>query len=229
MIYSVCDIEVPPGKVNEALASLGEAVSAGRIGGELRACWYAELGRLNRILAISAHPARKRSTRRTQKALAGDNAYGVAGVAIGITLDAFASFPDFDVLPPGSHGPVFEVRTYQLRKAGLAPTLALWAKAIPPRSQALAAGDRHVRLERSVPRFMHIWPFRSLNDRMRHPRGSGEAGPVASARRARAHRAMQSEIFLPAAFSPVTNDDPHARFARCPRGRSSLGAALRPI
>ena len=203
MIYSVCDIEVPPGKVNEALASIGDAVAARRLGGELRACWYAELGRLNRILAISAHPSAEALAEMHRQTLAGDNAYGVAGVAVGITLDAFASFPDFDVLAPGSHGPVFEVRTYQLRKTGLTPTLALWAKAVPPRSQLSPLATAMYALSGRVPRFMHIWPFRSLNERMQLREEAVKQGLWPPPGGLAHIEQMQSEIFLPAAFSPV--------------------------
>jgi len=54
MIYSVCTIEVPPGKVNAAVAGVKSALEAGAITGELRACWYSEIGRLNSVLMISA-------------------------------------------------------------------------------------------------------------------------------------------------------------------------------
>ena len=203
MIYSVCDIEVPPGKVNEALASVGEAFAAGRVGGELRACWYAEIGRLNRILAISAYPTAEALAEAHGGALASDNAYGVAGVAVAVTFDVYAAFPDFEVLAPGNHGPVFEVRTYQLRKAGLAPTLALWAKAIPPRSTLSPLSTAMYALSGRVPRFMHIWPFRTLNDRLRL-REEAVKQNLWPPPGGLAHiEAMQSEIYFPAAFSPV--------------------------
>lgn len=203
MIYSVCDIEVPPGKVNDALAGIGEAFAAKRAAGELRACWYAEIGRLNRILAISAHESGEALADAHREALASDDAYGVAGIAVGITLDAFAPFPEFDVLAPGSHGPVYEVRTYQLRKAGLVPTIGLWAKAIPPRSTLSPLATAMYAVSGRVPRFMHIWPFRSLNDRMRLREEAVKRGLWPPPGGLAHIEAMQSEVFLPASFSPV--------------------------
>ena len=203
MIYSVCSIEVPPGKVNDALASLGEAVKAGHIGGDLRACWYSEIGRLNRILAISAHPSGEALAAAQQAALTSDNAYGVASIATHITLDAYAAFPDFHVLTPGNVGPVFEVRQYQLRKAGLAPTLELWRKVIPARSKLSPLATAMYAINGLVPRFMHIWPYRTLDDRMRIREDAVKQGVWPPPGGIAHIEAMQSEIFLPAAFSPV--------------------------
>lgn len=203
MIYSVCSIEVPPGKVNDALAGLGEAFKSNRVAGELRGCWYAELGRLNRILAISAHATTEALAEAQRNALASENAYGVADIASGITLDAFASFPDFDVLPAGEHGPVYEIRTYQLRKAGLAPTLALWAKAVPARSKLSPLATAMYAISGLVPRFMHIWPYRSLNDRMRVREDAVKQGLWPPPGGLAHIEQMQSEIYLPAAFSPA--------------------------
>jgi len=67
MIYSVCTIEVPPGRVNDAVAGIGAAAEAGRFSGELRACWYSEIGRLNRILTIIGYQSAMRWSRRTRK------------------------------------------------------------------------------------------------------------------------------------------------------------------
>src|SRR5690242_4264832 len=108
MIYSVCNIDVPPGKVNEALASFGEAAQTGRIGGRLLACWYSEIGRLNRILAITEHENGEAMAAAQQAALMSEDAYGVAKLATHVTLDAYAPFPDFPVLTPGDLGPIFE-------------------------------------------------------------------------------------------------------------------------
>ena len=203
MIYSVCSIEVPPGKVNDALAGLADAVKAGRVGGELHACWYSEIGRLNRILAISAHPSAEAFALAQDSALRSDNAYGVANLATHVTLDAFASFPEFDVLTPGNVGPVFEVRQYQLRKTGLAPTLELWRKVVPARSKLSPLSTAMYALSGLVPRFMHIWPFRTLDERMRLREEAVKQGLWPPPGGIAHIETMQSEIYLPAAFSPV--------------------------
>ena len=50
-VYSSCSIAVPPGQVSAAL----EPLAGVRLdGGTLCGCWYAEIGRLNRILMVHA-------------------------------------------------------------------------------------------------------------------------------------------------------------------------------
>lgn len=203
MIYGVCTIEVPPGKVNDALAGLREAVTAGHAGGKLLACWYSEIGHLNRVLAIFAHDGGESLAVAQQNALKSDDPFGVAAMATHLTLDAYAAFPDFPVLTPGDVGPIFEVREYRLRKAGLAPTIELWRKQIPLRSSVSPLGTALYALNGLVPRFMHIWPYRTLNDRLDLRNEAVKQG-VWPPPGGLAHiEAMHSEIFLPAAFSPV--------------------------
>lgn len=203
MIYGVCTIEVPPGKVNDALASLGEAVKAGRTGGKLLACWYSEIGRLNRVLAIFEHDSGESLAVAQQQALNSDDPFGVAKVATHLTLDSYAAFPDFPVLTPGAAGPIFEVREYRLRKAGLAPTIELWRKQIPLRSAVSPLGTALYALNGLVPRFMHIWPYRTLNDRLDLRNEAVKQGVWPPPGGLVHIEAMHSEIFLPAAFSPV--------------------------
>lgn len=203
MLYSVCSIEVPPGKVNEALASLSVAVTAGRAGGDLRACWYSEIGRLNRILAITAHASANALAQAQQAALTSDDPLGVANLATTMTLDAYTPFPDVDVLQPGDVGPVFEVREYQLKRSGLAATFAAWAKVLKARTELSPLSTVMYAVSGHVPRFMHIWPYRSLNDRMRIREDSVKQGVWPPPGGLPHIESMRSEIFLPAAFSPL--------------------------
>ena len=203
MIYSVCSIEVPPGKVNDALARFGQAVAAGTVGGELRACWYCEIGRLNRILAISAHEGPEALAAAQQSAMTSSDPYGVAELATQLASDAYVAFPEFDVLPPGSVGPVFEVRQYHLRKAGLAPTVELWGRVAKARAKLSPLATVMYAVNGLVPRFMHIWPYRSLNDRMQIREDAVKQGLWPPPGGLAHIESMQSEIFLPAAFSPV--------------------------
>ena len=200
MLYSVVNVEVHPGKVSDALA--GIAKSAG--GREaLRACWYSEIGRLNRVLAIYAYPSADALSSAQSAILTGEDPYGVSSLATGVTVDAYASFPGVDVLTPGDYGPVFEVRQYQLRRTGLKPTLDLWAKALPPRSTLSPAATVLYALSGLVPRFLHVWPYRALNDRMRIREEAVKQGLWPPPGGLAHIESMQSEIYLPAAFSPV--------------------------
>ena len=203
MIYSICTIEVPPGKVNDAVAGLGQAVKAGRLGGELRACWVSEIGRLNRIMAITAFPSADTMMAANQALLTSDDPFGVAGVATALTLDTYTTFPGVDFLQPGDYGPVYEVRVYQLKRPGVTPTFAAWDKVLAARTQLSPLATVMYALDGVVPRFMHIWPFRSLNERTRIREDAVKQGVWPPPGGLPHLETMQSEIFLPASFSPL--------------------------
>jgi NIPSNAP protein len=203
MIYSVCSIEVPPAKHSAALAGIKQAIDADRIAGELRGCWYCEIGRLNRVLAIWAYPSADALAEDRDAILRSDDPFGVTGVALEITLDAYATFPGVEFLPPGAAGPVYEVREYRLKRSGLAPTFAAWAKVLDARRKVSPLATVMYALDGAVPRFMHIWPFTTLNDRMRLRAEAVSQGVWPPPGGLEHIEAMQSEIYLPAAFSPL--------------------------
>ena len=201
--YSVCAIDVPPAKHNVALAGIKQAIDRGRIAGELRACLYCEIGRLNRVLAIWAYASAHAQDADHHQLLKSGDPFGVAEVATGLTLDAYATFPGVDFMPPGAVGPVFEVREYRLRRSGLSATFAAWDKVLEARRSVSPLATVMYAVSGVVPRFMHIWPFASLNDRMRLREVAVEQGVWPPPGGLDHIETMQSEIYLPAAFSPL--------------------------
>jgi len=204
MIYSVCTIEVPPARANDALSGLSKAIEAGRLGaGELRACWYSEIGRLNRVLAVAAYPSANDLEAANRAMLTSDDPFGVASVATAISLETYAAFPGVDFLQPGDVGPIFEVREYALRQGTVAPTFAAWQKVLAARTALSPLAIVMYALSGSVPRFMHIWPFRSLDERMAIRADSVKRGVWPPPGGLPLLETMRSEIFLPAPFSPL--------------------------
>jgi NIPSNAP len=203
LIYHVCSIEVPPAKHNAALAGVKQAIDGRRIAGELRGCWYCEIGRLNRVLAIWAYPSADALAADRNAILQSGDPFGVTDVALKVTLDAYAAFPGVDFLPPGAAGPVYEVREYRLKRAGLSPTFAAWDKVLAARKKISPLVSVMYALDGAVPRFMHIWPFATLNDRMRLRTEAVSQGVWPPPGGLEHIEAMRSEIFLPAAFSPL--------------------------
>lgn len=200
MLYHVIDIEVPPAKVNSALEGLAPALSRGN--GTLRACWYAEIGRLNRVLAIREYASADRLAEDERESLTSRDPFGVAGVATAVTCDTYTTFPGVPFLPQGKLGPIFEVRTYRLKRDGLAATFAAWDKVREARAKLSPLTVMYA-TSGQVPRFMHIWPYATLNDRMAIRDAAVKQG-IWPPPGGLAHiETMQSEIFLPAAFSPV--------------------------
>ena len=118
-------------------------------------------------------------------------------------MDTYASFPFMQAMQAGQYGPVFEVRTYVLKPDGVAATIELWRQWVPGRttlSPLLAAMHS---ITGTVTRFMHIWPYASVDERSRL-RAKALSDKVWPPPGGPDHlQTMQSDIYVPAGFSPI--------------------------
>lgn len=203
MLYSVMTVEVPPGKVNDALARMEPALARERTNGELRGCWYSEIGRLNRVLAISSYRSAEAMQEDRAKMLRGGDPLGVAEIADSIETETYAPFPGVEFLPPGRLGPIYEVRTYHLKRASVEPTFAAWAKVLEARRKVSELAIVMYGVDGHVPRFMHIWPYATLNERLSLRDAAVRQGVWPPPGGLPHLESMRSEIFLPAKFSPM--------------------------
>jgi len=202
MLYCVTQIGVAPGKVNAALEVLARTATAAA-GGRLRGCWYSEIGRLNRILVIHEHSDATSLQATLDTALRSGNPFGLAELAGTLEAEPYAMFPGIEFLAPGKPGPMYEVRTYQLKRGGLTATFEAWAKVLEARTRLSKLAAVMYGISGSVPRFMHIWPFESLDQRMAIRERAVKEGVWPPPGGLPHIESMQSEIYLPAAFSPL--------------------------
>ena len=198
--YDVTIITVRPGTHPKALAVLKDGLAHAS---DLRACWYSELGALNQILLIreAADPAKTIADRFAQ--LNSKNPFGIGENVTGMTMDTYVSFEFIAPLQAGEFGPYFEVRTYVLKPNGLPPTIELWRQAVPGRANVSPLLAAMVSVTGSVIRFIHIWPYKTLDERGRL-RAKAVADGVWPPPGGPSHlAAQQSDIYLPAPFSPI--------------------------
>jgi hypothetical protein len=202
MHYDVTIITVRPGTHPAALMRL-EQTLASSPGSELLACWYSEIGALNRILVIHAAGDMMRGRADREAILRTGNPLGIGEYIVGLSMDTYVSFPFMPPMAAGQYGPIFEVRTYVLKPDGLLATIELWRQSAPGRaalSPLLAAMHS---ITGTVARFMHIWPYSDLNERARM-RAQAVADKLWPPPGGPDHLAMmQSDIYLPADFSPT--------------------------
>jgi hypothetical protein len=198
--YDVTTITLKPGTNSQALATLGNALS-GRA--ELLACWHSEIGALNQILLIANAGDAAAGLAARQALLSEGNPFGIGEHIAGMSLDTYISFDFIEPMRPGEHGPFYEVRSYMLKPDGLAPTIERWRKALPARmgiSPALAAMSS---VTGPVTRFIHIWPYKSLDERARI-RAKAVAEGIWPPPGGPAYLAtQQTDIYVPAPFSPM--------------------------
>ena len=201
MHYDVTIITVRPGTEQKALARLKETLPS-VAGDELLACWYSDVGSLNRILLIHAAPDMMRVHADREKILRSGN-LGVGEYIVGTSMDIYVSFPFMLPMTAGQYGPVFEVRTYILKPDGLPATIELWRKWVPGRARLSPLLAAMHSIAGTVTRFVHIWPYASLEERVRL-RTKAVADKLWPPPGGPDHlTAMQSNIYLPADFSPM--------------------------
>jgi NIPSNAP len=198
--YDVATATVRPGTHPQALAVLEKTLTRDP---SLLACWYSEIGALNRILVIrkSADPAATIEHRFAM--LSARSPLGIGEFIVDLSLDTYVSFDFMPELQPGAVGPCFEVRSYSLKSDGLAPTIELWRKAVPARARVSPLLAAMVAVSGAAIRFLHIWPYKTFDERARL-RAKAVADGVWPPPGGPGHLiSQQADIYLPAAFSPI--------------------------
>lgn len=202
MTYDVTIITVRPGTHPAALTRLAHVLSAAAAD-ELLACWYSDLGALNQVLLIHSRPDAARAVGERAAILQSKSPFGVGDLIVSMTMDTYVSFPFMQPMTGGQYGPFYEVRTYMLKPDGLAATLELWRKAVPGRVTVSPLLAAMYSVTGAVTRFMHIWPYASLDERQRLRAKAVADGVWPPPGGPDQLAAQQADVFLPAEFSPM--------------------------
>jgi hypothetical protein len=203
MQYDVTIITTRPGTAPKAIAKLESPLTSGHAGKNFLACWYSEIGALNQILIIRNSPNLAEAVAEREAVLRSGNPFGIGEFIAGMSMDTYTSFDFIKPMQPGTHGPFYEVRCYILKPEGLAPTIALWEKAVPAREKISPLLAAMTSVSGPVTRFMHIWPYASLDERQRLRAKSVTDGVWPPPGGPDQLAVMQTDIFLPAVFSPM--------------------------
>jgi hypothetical protein len=198
--YDVTIATVRPGTHPQALAAVDKTLAGDS---NLLACWYSDIGALNRILIIRKSADAAKVMQNRLAALSARNPFGVGEFVTDLSLDTYVSFDFMPPLQGGAYGPCYEVRSYVLKPDGLAPTIELWRKAVPGRAGVSPLLAAMVAVTGAAIRFMHIWPYKSYDERARL-REKAVADGVWPPPGGPGHLlSQQADIYLPAAFSPI--------------------------
>jgi hypothetical protein len=203
VIYDVTILTVRPGMHPQALDKLKDWLAAAPLSGKLLACWFSELGAVNQILLLRHYDDEGRLLSDRRAVLESGNPCGAGEFLVTMTMDTYVPFPIRETIEPGDFGPIYEVRTYELKSDGLKPTIALWDKAVPARAKISPVIAAMYSVTGTVTRFLHIWAYRSLDERMRL-RAKSVADGVWPPPGGPGHLiSQQADIYLPAPFSPL--------------------------
>jgi hypothetical protein len=199
--YDVTIVTVRPGTHPQALAVLGKSLADDR---SLLACWYSDIGAVNQILIIRKPADAAATLDARYAALSAPDPLGISEYVVAMAMDTYVSFDFIPPLQPGEFGPCYEVRSYVLKPDGLAPTIAAWRKAAPGRMKISPVLAAMTSVTGAVPRFLHVWPYKSFDERARQ-RAKAAADGVWPPPGGPGHLVSQQvDIYLPAPFSPMT-------------------------
>jgi hypothetical protein len=180
--------------------ALGEWLKANPRKGEFLACLVAEIGDLNKVMLLHRYDGEADLAADRAAVAASADPYGIGDMIAGTTSDTFELFPFLPAIKAGACGPIFEVRT---RSQGLQPTIASWEKAVPARVKMTPLLGAMYSTTGAVTRFMHIWPYPSLEVRAQTRRTAIETGVWPPPGGPGQLLTMANAIFLPAPFSPI--------------------------
>src|SRR5580704_17082694 len=162
--YDVTIVTVRPGTHPQALDVLGKSLADDR---NLLACWYSDIGAVNQILIIRKATDATATLDARFAALNAANPLGISEYTVAMAMDTYVSFDFIAPLRPGEFGPCYEVRSYVLKPDGLAPTIAAWRKSVPGRMKISPVLAAMTSVTGAVTRFLHVWPYKSFDERAR--------------------------------------------------------------
>ncbi len=198
--YDVTIITVRPGTQGKALDVLKDGLDGAP---DVLACWFSEIGALNNILLLRNSTDAAATLASRQVALTSRNPFGIGEFITHMAMDTYTAFDFMAPIKPGTIGPCFEVRTYVLRPDGLSPTIDLWRKHVPARAAISPLLTAMTSATGTVARFMHIWPYKSLDERARLRAQAVTEGVWPPPGGPGHNVVMQSDIYLAAPFSPL--------------------------
>lgn len=204
MIYEIRTYRLAPGSVAEVEKRFGEAYQHRKKYSPLIAFWHTEIGPLNEIVHVWPYAdVAERARVRAEAAKDAGWPPKIQEFIVGMTSEVLVPFSFLPELRPGKLGPIFEMRYYTI-KAGTLPGLQKrWESHIGARiklSPVVLAG--HVEFGEAN-RFIHIWGYESLDQRMAIRERARETGVWPPPGGGDTLLTMANKIMLPAAFSPV--------------------------
>lgn len=212
MIYEVRTYDLKPGSLPEVEKRFGEAYEKSRKFLELAAFWHTDIGPLNQIIHV--WPYRDLEERAKIRAAAiseGTWPPKIGEFIVKTRSDIMKPFAISPELRPGKMGPYFEMRIYQYATGELPKIIEAWEKTLPARlkySPLCAAWYSELG---ELNQFVHIWPYPSLDARIRIRQEMQVAGvwpPPVAARKQEGIPSyemikQESKILMPASFSPL--------------------------
>jgi len=212
MIYEVRTYDVQPHSIPEVEKRFAEAYEVRKAVSPLAAFFHTEIGPLNQIIHIWPYKDMQERDRLRAEAMKLNGwPPKIAEFILWQRTDIFLPFSFSPEIKPGKQGPFFEMRTYTVANGHeMAKMEAMWAAALPERMKFSPVTAVWKSEMGALNKFLHIWPYASLNDRVELRSKAAAAGawpPTVIGKKLGLPGAklvhQENKIVVPSAFSPL--------------------------
>jgi len=211
MIFEMRTYDLKPRTQPEVVKRFGEAYEKRKQLSEMAAFWHTEIGPLNQIIHIWPYKdLEERARIRAEAVKSGNWPPKISEFVLNMRSEIMVPFSFSPAFPKGEVGPYFEMRTYTYNAGDLPKIMQDWEAALPVRQALSPVAALWYSELGSLNRFVHIWPYQSLDQRMDTRKRAIETGkwpPASKDPETGAPRytmvAQESKILTAAAFSPV--------------------------
>ncbi|SAL12145.1 hypothetical protein AWB73_00336 [Caballeronia turbans] len=172
-------------------------------GSTLLGCWYSDIGALGKVMVLRGFESEAALIGSRQRLLLEGNPFGCGEFITDVEVNSYALFPFLPPIEPAVHGGIYEMRVYGTKLASLQHTIDAWKSAVPERTTRSPLIGAMYALDGAVPRFLNIWPYKSVDERSRI-RAEAVKDGIWPPKGGPAHlTTMESTIYMPAPFSPL--------------------------
>ena len=208
MIYEMRTYDLKPRSLPEVLKRFGEAYQKRKEHSQLAAFWYTEIGPLNQIVHVWPYKdLEERGRIRAAAVAAGGWPPKTSEFITDMRSEIMIPWPNSPLLPTGSHGPYFEMRTYTLNPGDQPTVQRVWEKPLQARLKLSPVIAQWFSELGGLNKFVHIWPYRTLDERMSIRKKAIDAGiwPPSPPPGEKGYTTVKQEtkILLAAPFSPL--------------------------
>ncbi len=213
MIYEFRTYDIKPHSLPEVEKRFGEGYESRKKFSQLAAFWHTEIGPLNQIIHVWPYKDLEERTRIRETAVkesGGKWPPKTAEFLVRQRSEIFIPFSFSPEMKPGKQGPFFEMRVYTYAAGQLPNLTKAWELAIPNRLKAGPATAILYSELGGLNQFVHIWPYKTLDERWALRNRLREEGiwpPSVVAKKAglpEYHLVQQeNKIVMPSAFSPL--------------------------
>lgn len=124
--YELATLSLDGDTAHSAAPAIVDYVTQPEAQGRLLGLWRTGIGQLNQIVVLREFESRPNLAAERERARRSSNPFNCSKRLTGLDMTSFVPFDFFANVEIGPRGPLYELRTYHLRPAGLSPLETRW-------------------------------------------------------------------------------------------------------